>query len=90
MGNDCWYRVTEQQNAVLTMFGNVIRTDTVELLPTVSEFGILTITEGEMELRFNGVSMKMKAGETCLIPRNAPALALVGHGAAALAMPNNN
>jgi mannose-6-phosphate isomerase len=69
---------------------DVIRTDTVELLPAVSEFGILTITEGEMELRFNGVSMKMKAGETCLIPRNAPALALVGHGAAALAMPNNN
>ena len=31
LGNDCWYRVSEQQNAVLTMFGNVIRTDTAGL-----------------------------------------------------------
>ncbi len=67
---------------------DVIRTDSVEMLPPVSEFGILTATEGEMDLRFSGASMKMKAGETCLIPKNAPALALVGHGAAALAMPS--
>lgn len=31
MGNSCYYRVSEQENAVLTMFGNVIRTDTAGL-----------------------------------------------------------
>ena len=40
-----------------------------------------------MELRFAGGSVRMKAGETCLLPHNSPALAIVGHGAAALAMP---
>ena len=28
LGNDCYYRVSEQENAVLTMFGKVVRTDT--------------------------------------------------------------
>ena len=31
--------------------------------------------------------MKLKVGETCLIPKQSPELALVGCGAAALAMP---
>ena len=57
------------------------------MLPAVHEFGILTVIEGEMELRFAGGSLRMKAGETCLIPRSSPSLALVGPGAAALAMP---
>ena len=69
---------------------DVIRTDAIEILPPVNEFGILTVTEGEAELRFSGASMRMKAGETCLLPRNSPDLALVGIGvcAAALAMPS--
>ncbi len=67
---------------------DLIRTDTIEMLPPVNEFAIITVTEGEMELRFAGGSVRMKAGETCLLPHNGPALALVGPGAAALAMPN--
>ena len=67
---------------------DLIRTDTMEMLPPVHEFGIITVTEGEMELRFAGGSVRMKAGETCLLPHNSPALALVGPGAAALAMPS--
>ena len=67
---------------------DLIRTDAIEMLPPVHEFGILTVTEGEMELRFAGGAVRMKAGETCLLPRNSPALALVGPGAAALAMPS--
>ena len=66
---------------------DLIRTDSMVLLPQVEEFGILTVTEGETELRFPGASMKLKVGETCLIPKQSPELALVGCGAAALAMP---
>ncbi len=66
---------------------DLIRTDTMEILPRVHEFGILTVTEGSMELRFAGGSVPMKAGETCFLPCSSPELALVGTGAAALAMP---
>ena len=66
---------------------DIIRTDSVEMLPPVNEFGILTVTEGEPMLRFSGAFIRMKKGDTCLLPRNSPALALVGNGAAALAMP---
>ena len=66
---------------------DLIRTDTAEMLPRVHEFGLLTVTEGSMELRFAGGSVPMKAGETCLLPCSSPELALVGSGAAALAMP---
>ena len=58
------------------------------MLPAVHEFGILTVTEREMELRFAGGGMvAMKAGDTCLLAKNGPELALVGAGTAALAMP---
>ena len=66
---------------------DLIRTHGIEMLPAVHGFRILTVTEGEMELRFAGGSVRMKAGETCLIPCNSPELALVGPGTAALAMP---
>jgi len=67
---------------------DLIRTDTMETVPAVHEFGILTVTEGKLELRFAGGSIGMKAGDTCLLPRNSPELVLVGEGAAALAMPS--
>ena len=67
---------------------DLIRTDGIEMMPPVHEFGILTVTEGEMELRFAGGAVGLKTGETCLLPCNCPALALVGPGAAALAMPS--
>jgi mannose-6-phosphate isomerase len=66
---------------------DLIRTDSMELLPPLNGFGLITVTEGEMELRFAGGSVRMKTGETCLLPHNGPQLALVGSGAAALAMP---
>ena len=69
---------------------DVIRTDTMEILPPLNEFGILTVTEGELNLRFAGASMKLRRGETCILPKTAPELAVEGVGAAALAMPNIN
>ena len=66
---------------------DVIRTDSIIGLPELHEFGILTVTEGELNIRFAGAAMKMKAGETCLLPHNAAALAAEGKGAAILAMP---
>ena len=66
---------------------DLIHTDTLELLPAVHEFGILTVIEGEMELRFSGGMVSMKEGDTCLLAKNGPELALVGAGTAALAMP---
>ena len=66
---------------------DLIRTDSMVMLPPMEEFGMLTVTEGETELRFPGASMKLKAGETCLLPKQSPEMALVGCGAAALAMP---
>ena len=66
---------------------DVIRTDTIVTLPEIPDFGILTVTEGELNIRFAGALMKLKAGETCILPHGAPQMALEGIGAAALAMP---
>ena len=66
---------------------DLIRTDTIEMLPAVQEFGILTVTEGDMTLRWAGASLRMKAGDTCFLPKTSPDLALEGIGSAALAMP---
>jgi len=66
---------------------DLIRTDTMEMLPPVNGFGILTVTEGVMTLRWSGAGMTMKAGDTCILPHTAPETALEGIGAAALAMP---
>ena len=76
-------RVLSEQDFTL----DLIRTDTQVSLPAVHGFGILTVTGGEMELRFAGGLLRMKAGQTCLLPKSAPALALAGSGTAALAMP---
>ena len=67
---------------------DLIRTDTMENLPELREFGTLTVTEGEMELRFAGGFIHMKAGDTCFLPKDSPRMALIGSGTAALAMPN--
>ena len=67
---------------------DLIRTDTMEHLPDLNEFGFLTVTEGEMELRFAGGWIRMKAGDTCFLPKESPRMALIGVGTAALAMPN--
>ena len=79
-------RVLSEENFTL----DLIRTDTMEMLPEIHEFGMLTVTEGTMSLRWSGSSMKMKAGDTCFLPKNSPELALEGIGAAALSMPGEN
>ena len=67
---------------------DLLRISGMETIPEINQFGILTVTEGELILRWAGSSMRMKAGETCLLAKNSPQLALEGIGAAALAMPS--
>lgn len=66
---------------------DVIRCGGVEFLPEEGEFGFLTALQGELTLRWDSGEMKMRPGETCFLPRNAPRLHLRGEGYAALAMP---
>ena len=66
---------------------DLIRTDGMVKIPAPQDFGILTVTEGETELRFAGGAVRMKAGDTCLVPKDAPEMALIGSGSAVLAMP---
>ena len=67
---------------------DVIRCGGVEFLPELGEFGILTVLQGKLSLRWDGGEMELNAGETCLLPRSAPKMHLRGEGYAALAMPN--
>ena len=67
---------------------DVIRCGGVEFLPELGEFGILTVLQGKLSLRWDSGEMELNAGETCLLPRNAPIMHLRGEGYAALAMPN--
>ena len=66
---------------------DVIRTDTMVTLPEIRDFAILTVTEGALNIRFSGASMKLKAGESAILPKNAAQMAVEGIGAAAMAMP---
>ncbi len=66
---------------------SLIRTNGMVKLPAPRDFGILTVTEGETELRFAGGAIRMKAGDTCLLPKDSPEMALIGTGSAALAVP---
>ena len=66
---------------------DLIRTDGMVKIPAPHDFGILTVTEGDTELRFAGGAIRMKAGDTCLLPKDAPEMALIGDGSAVLAMP---
>ena len=67
---------------------DLIRTDSMENLPAPDEFAILTVTEGTMELRFAGGCIRMKAGDTCFLPKQCPEMVIIGAGTAALAKPN--
>jgi len=66
---------------------DVIRTDTMVTLPEIRDFAILTVTEGALNIRFSGASMKLKAGESAILPKNAAQMAVEGIGAAAMATP---
>ena len=67
---------------------DVIRCGGMEFLPDIGEFGILTVLQGELSLKWYSGEMKLSAGDTCLLPRSAPNMHLRGEGYAALAMPN--
>ena len=67
---------------------DVIHSRGLEVLPPVNEFGLLTCLEGMPELRWTGGGMTLRKGETCLLPKSAPPLAMRGEGYAALSMPN--
>ena len=84
-------RVASAERRVLTerhFTLDLIRTDSMENLPAPEEFGILTVTEGAMELRFAGGCIRMKAGDTCFLPKQCPEMVIIGAGTAALAKPN--
>ena len=77
-------RVLEEDRFTL----DLLRVSGTEMLPEIRAFGLLTVTEGELLLRWAGSAMKMKAGETCLLAKNSPELSVEGIGTAALAMPS--
>ena len=54
--NGLWYRVTEQENAVLTMFGNVLRTDTAGLyfkIPVLQQVHFVDMTTHGTGIGYN-------------------------------------
>ena len=67
---------------------DIIRCGKTEDLPEIREFGILTVLQGNLSLQWENGGMKLKEGETCLLPQSAPEMKLAGEGCAALAMPN--
>ena len=77
-------RVLEEECFTL----DLLRVSGIETLPIIETFGLLTVTEGKLILRWPGSSMKMNAGDTCLLAKNSPELAIEGNGTAALAMPS--
>ena len=67
---------------------DVIRCGGAEFLPEPGEFGILTVLQGKLTLRWESGELPLREGETCFLPRNAPKMHLRGEGYAALSMPN--
>jgi len=57
-------------------------------LPPLHEFGMLTLLEGHLTLRWEGGALSLRRGETCFLPTNAPEITLHGAGTAALSMPS--
>ena len=66
---------------------DVIRTDDSGVLPPVHDFGMATVFEGQITLRWTNGRMKLRKGETCFLPRSVPEITLRGNGALAVAMP---
>ena len=67
---------------------DVIRTDDSGVLPPIHDFGMLTVLEGQITLRWKNGRMRLRKGETCFLPRTIPEITLRGRGAAAVAMPS--
>ena len=58
-----------------------------QTVPAMNHFGLLTALEGNLTLCWPGGCRQLAKGESLYIPTTAPALALMGTGRAALAMP---
>ncbi len=56
-------------------------------VPPVVEFGLLTVLEGDLTLRWEGGLRGLEKGESYYLPTNCPTLKLGGTGRAALSMP---
>ena len=66
---------------------DVIRCMKEEWLPAIHDFGLLTVLEGCLELRWKNGAMRMRRGDSCFLPAAAPDVCLAGLGCAALSMP---
>lgn len=58
-----------------------------QAVPAINHFGMLTVLEGGLTLRWQGGERKLVRGESLYVPAAAPALTLAGQGRAALSMP---
>lgn len=56
-------------------------------VPETTDFGLLTVLEGELRLCWQGGCLPLHKGESLYVPASAPALTLYGQGRAALSMP---
>ena len=66
---------------------DILRSDSEERIPPLQNFGLFTVLEGELTLRWEGGCRKLKRGDTCFLPCSTPPLTAAGTGTAALAMP---
>ena len=76
-------RVLKEQSFTL----DIIQTEGAMKVPAVQDFGILTVIEGELTLWWQSGRMRIRTGETVLLPASVPPLTLKGIGIAALSMP---
>ena len=76
-------RILKEQYFIL----DVIRTDDSGVLPPIYDFGMVTVFEGQITLRWMNGRMTLRKGETCFLPRSAPEITLRGKGALAVALP---
>ncbi len=66
---------------------DLLKVDGAQPVPAIIHFGMLTVLEGDLTLRWQGGCRKLAKGESLYVPAAAPLLTLTGQGRAALSMP---
>ena len=66
---------------------DLLKVDGAQPVPAIIHFGMLTVLEGDLTLRWQGGCRKLAKGESLYVPAAAPLLTLTGKGRAALSMP---
>ncbi len=66
---------------------DLMKVDGEQAVPAINHFGLLTVLEGDLTLRWQGGNRKLVKGESLYVPAASPALTLAGNGRAALSMP---